>query len=292
MPEADAGLLVDKQAISKRSGNMKPMKQFLALPSHDTQPRALSLEYAWFGPETAPAEAPTLVFLHEGLGCVDLWRNFPSVLCERLQCRGFAYSRFAYGESTPRPHDEPFPADYLERESLELLPAVLRALGIERPWLIGHSDGGTIALFAAANDPGCARYPGIVVIAPHYRVEDIGIISIERTRAAYKHGDLRERLAKYHRDTDSAFYGWCHAWLDPARRGWNIETALKNIACPTLAIQGVQDEYATLDQIEAIQRHAPQTKLMKVDGCGHFPFFTRPETIIEAIAVFVRDNRQ
>jgi len=271
---------------------MKSMKQFLTLPSSDTRPRALSLEYAWFGPETAPANTPTLVFLHEGLGCVDLWRNFPSTLCERLQCRGFAYSRFAYGESTPRPHDEPFPSDYLERESLEVLPAVLSALGIERPWLVGHSDGGTIAMLAAANDSGCARYPGIVVIAPHYWVEEVCIAGIERARAAYEQGELRKRLAKYHRDVDSAFYGWCHVWLDPARRGWNIETALKDIACPTLAIQGVQDEYATLDQIEAIQRHAPQTELMKVDDCGHFPFFAHPEAVINAIAAFVCEKHR
>ncbi|MCL1824564.1 MAG: alpha/beta hydrolase [Betaproteobacteria bacterium] len=268
------------------------MKQFLTLPPNGARFRALSLEFAWFGSESVSVDAPTLVFLHEGLGCIDLWRNFPEALCERLQCRGFAYSRFAYGESTPRPLEEPFPADYLERETLENLPDVLGAVGIERPWLIGHSDGGTIALLAAANDPGGAHYPGIVAIAPHYRVEEVCIIGIERARAAYEQGDLRKRLAKYHRDVDSAFYGWCNVWLDPARRGWNIEAALKNVTCPTLAIQGVQDEYATLDQIEAIQRHAPQTKLMKVDGCGHFPFFNQPEAVIDAIAAFVREHRQ
>ncbi|MDR2015309.1 MAG: alpha/beta hydrolase [Azoarcus sp.] len=268
------------------------MKQFLVLPPNDVRSRALELEYSRLGPENISADAPTIVFLHEGLGCVELWRSFPAALCERLQCRGFAYSRFAYGESTPRPHDEPFPSDYLERETLDVLPAVLGTLGIERPWLIGHSDGGTIALLAAASDPGCARYSGIVTIAPHYRVEEICIAGIERARAAYEQGDLRKRLAKYHRDVDSAFYGWCRVWLDPARRGWNIETALKKIACPTLAIQGVQDEYATLDQIEAIQRHAPQTELMKIDGCGHFPFFVRTETVIDAIAAFVQDRRQ
>ena len=264
------------------------MKQFLSLLS----PRALTLEFAWFGSENVPADAPTLVFLHEGLGCIELWRDFPQALCERLQCRGFAYTRFAYGESTPRPHDEPFPDDYLEREALKVLPAVLEAVGIERPWLIGHSDGGTIALLAAADDPGCARYPGIVVIAPHYRVEEVCIEGIERARVAYEQGEFRARLAKYHRDVDSAFYGWCHVWLNPARRGWNIEASLKNVACPTLAIQGVQDEYATLDQIEAIQRHAPQTKLMKVDECGHFPFLAQAEAVIETIAVFVRESRQ
>ncbi|MDR2881103.1 MAG: alpha/beta hydrolase [Azoarcus sp.] len=268
------------------------MKLFLTLPPNDVRPRALTLEFAWFGPENVPADAPTLVFLHEGLGCVDLWRDFPQALCERLQCRGLAYSRFAYGQSTPRPHDEAFPVDYLEREAEDVLPAVLVTLDIKRPWLIGHSDGGTIALLAAASDPECALYSGIVVIAPHYWVEELCVAGIERARIAYEEGELRRRLAKYHQDADSAFYGWCHAWLDATRRGWNIEASLKDIACPTLAIQGVQDEYASLDQIEAIQRHAPQTKLMKVDDCGHFPFLDRPEVVIDAVVAFVRDHRK
>jgi len=265
---------------------------FITLPSTDARPRALSLEFIWVGPERAPADAPTLVFLHEGLGCVALWRDFPQALCERLQCRGLVYSRYAYGKSTPRPHDEFFPPDYLEREALEVLPAVLEALGIERPWLIGHSDGGTIALVAAASDPGCARYPGIVTIAPHYRVEEICLAGIEQARLAYEQDELRTRLAKYHRDVDSAFYGWYHAWLSPARRDWSIEALLKDVACPTLAIQGIQDEYATLDQIEAIQRYAPQTKLVKIDECGHFPFLAQRNVVIDAITAFVQDHRQ
>ncbi|MDR0564869.1 MAG: alpha/beta hydrolase [Azoarcus sp.] len=263
------------------------MKRFLTLPPNNSRPRQLSLEYAWFGPENVPDDAPTLVFLHEGLGCVALWRDFPSALCHRLQCRGFAYSRFAYGASTPRPHGEPFPADYLEREALEVLPAVLETMGITRPWLIGHSDGGSIALLAAAHDAGKGRYPGIITIAPHYCVEDVCLTGIERARTAYEQGDLRQRLAKYHSDVDSAFYGWCNVWLDPTRRGWNIGPQLKNIACPVLAIQGVQDEYATLDQIDAIQRNAPQTVLLKIEGSGHFPFLVKPQIVIDAIADFV-----
>ena len=264
------------------------MKRFLTLPPNDVRTRALTLEFAWYGPENVPADAPTLVFLHEGLGCVTLWRDFPQALCERLQCRGIAYSRFAYGESTPRPLDEPLPADYLEREAQDVLPAVLDSLGIERPWLIGHSDGGTIALVAAANDP--ARYAGIVIIASHYRVEEVCLEGIERARVAYEQRGLRERLAKYHRDVDATFYGWCNAWLDPARRDWSIEPMLKNITCPTLAIQGEQDEYATLDQIETVQRHAPQTKLIKIDECGHVPYLAKRDAVIEAIAVFVKDH--
>ncbi|MDR2926317.1 MAG: alpha/beta hydrolase [Azoarcus sp.] len=263
------------------------MKQFLILPANGERSRVQTLEFAWFGPENVPEGSPTLVFLHEGLGCVDLWRSFPVNLCERLQCRGIAWSRFGYGESTPRPQEEPFPVDYLEREALDVLPDVLDALGIEQPWLVGHSDGGTIALLAAAYDPGGVRYPGIVAIAPHYCVEDVCLAGIKRARKAYEQGDLRGRLGKYHQDVDSAFYGWCNVWLDPARRGWSIEDSLKGIACPVLAIQGVDDEYATLDQIEAIQRHAPQTELLKVKKCGHFPFLAQSEIVMEAISRFV-----
>jgi pimeloyl-ACP methyl ester carboxylesterase len=126
-----------------------------------------------------------------------------------------------------------------------------------------------------------------VSIAPHYCVEDVCLQGIERACDAYEHGALRARLAKYHRDVDSVFRGWCDTWLNPARRGWNIEAFLKNIACPVLAIQGVQDEYATLDQIRAIKRCAPQTQLMEIADCGHFPFLHHPEKVIEGIAAFV-----
>jgi pimeloyl-ACP methyl ester carboxylesterase len=252
-----------------------------------TWSRPLALEYAWICPEKSTENTPVLVFLHEGLGCLDLWRKFPTALCERLQWRGLVYSRFAYGASAPRPHDEPFPHDYLEREALDVLPALLDAFMIEKPWLLGHSDGGSIALIAAALDG--ARYSGIVNIAPHYCVEDICLNGIRRAKARYEGegGDLRKRLSKYHKDVDSAFYGWCDAWLNPARRGWSIEGLLKNIACPSLAIQGVQDEYATLDQIRAIKRHAPQTALLEIDGSGHFPFLTRADEVIDAIAAFI-----
>ncbi|MDR0702519.1 MAG: alpha/beta hydrolase [Azoarcus sp.] len=258
------------------------MSGFVTLPRHGA---VLTLEYAWVAPEGLPEDAPVLVFLHEGLGCAASWRKFPAALCERLQWRGLVYSRYAYGASTPRPRDEPFPGDYLEREALGVLPALLRALEIEKPWLLGHSDGGSIALIAAGSD--AARYGGIVSIAPHYCVEEICLEGIARACTAYEQGDLRERLAKYHRDVDSAFYGWCNAWLDPRRRGWRIENLLKHITCPSLAIQGAQDEYATLDQIEAIARHAPHTELLAIEGCGHFPFRHAAETVISAIAGFV-----
>ncbi|MDR2165444.1 MAG: alpha/beta hydrolase [Zoogloeaceae bacterium] len=245
-----------------------------------------TLEYAWFGREAEEAEsAPALVFLHEGLGSVAAWRQFPARVCAVAKRRALAYSRYGYGASTPRPHAEAFPLDYLEREALDVLPALLDALRIEKPWLVGHSDGGSIALIAAARDAG--RYSGIVTIASHYRVEEICLKGIERARVAYETGTLREKLARCHADTDSAFHGWCDAWLDPARRGWNVAADLKRITLPVLAIQGRQDEYATLDQIEAIARAAPQTELLVIENCGHFPHIVAPQAMAEAIAAFV-----
>ncbi|MCL2020833.1 MAG: alpha/beta hydrolase [Betaproteobacteria bacterium] len=226
-----------------------------------------------------------LVFLHEGLGSIALWRSFPQKLCERVQRRGIAYSRYGYGNSTPRPLEEPLPPDYLEHEASETLPAFLNALHIERPWLIGHSDGGTIALLAAAGK--VVPLAGIVVIAPHYFVEDICLAGIERARSAYETDGLRVKLARYHQGTDSVFYGWHNVWTDPNRRDWNIAAELEQIACPLLAIQGREDEYATLEQIEGIKRRAPHTELVVVENCGHFPHFIHADTVIERIAAFV-----
>jgi pimeloyl-ACP methyl ester carboxylesterase len=276
--------------------------------------RQQTLEYAWCpadgnsadgnpadsnpadGNSAADSDSPPdrsvtegLLFLHEGLGSVALWRRFPAELCARTGRRALVYSRFGYGASTPRPRDEPLPADYLEREAQEVLPALLDAFAMERPWLIGHSDGGSIALLAAAHDP--ERYCGIVTIAPHYRVEPVCLAGIARARAAYEAGHLREKLARHHTDVDAAFYGWCNAWLDPARRGWDITADLKRITLPILAIQGRQDEYATLDQIEAIARHAPQTELLVIEDCGHFPHLTHAEQVTSAIAAFIKAQK-
>ncbi|GHU23546.1 alpha/beta hydrolase [Betaproteobacteria bacterium] len=262
------------------------MPDFITL---SPQGRQQTLEYAWVG--STAADAPICVFLHEGLGCVALWRQFPAQLCARLGMRGLVYSRFAYGASTPRPHDEPFPRDYLQREAVEVLPALLTALDIQRPWLLGHSDGGSIALIAAAHT---ARNPttnlsGIVTIAPHYFVEDACLAGIRRAKAAYEHGTLRQKLAKYHHDVDSAFYGWCNVWLDPTHHDWSIEAELAAITCPILAIQGVEDEYAaSLAQIEGIQRQAPHTVLSPLSGCDHNPHLRQPQRVIEAIAAFGR----
>jgi len=199
--------------------------------------------------------------------------------------RGVAYSRYGYGASTPRPHDEPLLPDYLEHEASDTLPAFLDALNIERPWLIGHSDGGTIALLAAARK--VAALAGIVVIAPHYFVEDICLAGIEEARHAYETSEFRGKLARYHQDSDSVFYGWHKVWTDPGRRDWNIAAELEQIACPILAIQGREDEYATLEQIEGVKRYAPHTELVVVENCGHFPHLSYGDMVIEHIAAFI-----
>jgi pimeloyl-ACP methyl ester carboxylesterase len=248
--------------------------------------REETLEYAWVGAEDPERpNAPVLVFLHEGLGSIALWRDFPARLCEVLGMRGLVYSRFGYGASTPRPAGEAFSPDYLEQEATKVLPALMDALTIKNPWLVGHSDGGSIALLAAIHDS--ARLSGIVTIAPHYFVEAVCLEGIEKARHAYEKGRLRARLARYHRDVDSAFYGWCEVWLNPSRRNWSIEAALCKITCPVLAIQGDADEYATLEQIDGIQRQVPQTRLFVMAHCGHSPHLQQPEAVCEAIRAFV-----
>lgn len=246
--------------------------------------RRLDLEFAWVGRQDA--DGPVIVFLHEGLGSLAAWKDFPQRVCDKMNVRGLIYSRFGYGRSTPRPHDEPFPVNYLQREALEVLPVVLDAFGLEKVWLFGHSDGGTIALLAAAYLPDRVR--GIVVVAPHISVENAVIAGIEKTYKAYLEGGLREQLARYHDDVDSAFYGWL-IWLDPAYRTWTIEDEIGAIKCPVLAVQGEDDEYATLEQIYGIRRRVPQTRLLVLPGCGHWPHRDQPDALIEAAMEFLSE---
>jgi len=251
--------------------------------------RRLDIETAWVG--AVHSAAAPLVFLHEGLGSVAMWKDFPARLCERLGRRGLVYSRFAYGRSTPRPAGERFPVGFMEREAREVLPALLDALGIERALLFGHSDGGSIALLAAAALPG--RIDAVVAVAPHCFVEPISVESIAAARRAYLEDDLRERLAKYHDDVDSAFWGWNDVWLDPAFRDWNIEAELGAIRCPVLAVQGIDDEYGTLAQIRGIAARAGGScELLEIPECGHSPHRDQPDRVIVATASFITKNRR
>ncbi|MEZ5479398.1 MAG: alpha/beta hydrolase [Thiolinea sp.] len=248
--------------------------------------RPVNLEYQWVGADTQ--SAPLVVFLHEGLGSVSLWRDFPQRLCAALGWRGLVYSRPAYGHSTPRAVDERWDVDFMHRQAHEVLPALLAALEIDTtrqpPWLLGHSDGASIALLYAARFP--QQLAGLMVLAPHIRVEDLTLRSIEQARLTYQHTDLREKLGKHHADPDSAFWGWNTIWLHPPFRHWSIEDEISAIQCPVLAVQGHDDEYGTLEQIRGIARRVPQTRLLELADCGHSPHRDQPAALIAAIQAF------
>lgn len=226
-----------------------------------------------------------MVFLHEGLGSVAMWRDFPDVLCATVGARGLVYSRPGYGKSTPRPTDEKWGVNFMHIQARDVLPALLRTLGIDvahdKPWLFGHSDGASIALIYAALFPQSVA--GIVAAAPHIYVEDVAVTSIARTRETYLNTDLRSKLARYHDDADSAFWGWNDIWLDPAFRDWTIEPQLSQITCPLLAIQGVNDEYGTMAQIDGIASAVAHAALLRLDDCGHSPHRDQPRAVIDSV---------
>ncbi|MEZ5605994.1 MAG: alpha/beta hydrolase [Burkholderiaceae bacterium] len=238
----------------------------------------------------APAGSPTgrapLVFLHEGLGSVALWRDWPASLCAATGRAGWVVSRRGYGRSSPVPDVRGagrLQPDYMHREALQVLPRLLAALGLEQPVLVGHSDGATIALIHAAHHPLAA----CVVMAPHLMVEDVSVRSIEQARQAFEHGPLRQRLARYHDDVDGAFWQWNDVWLSEAFRSFDIRDECRAITAPLLAIQGLQDEYGTLAQIHELQRAAPHAHLLELPACGHSPHRDQPEAVNAAIARFL-----
>ena len=252
--------------------------------------RTVDIEYQWLAPERTAA--PLIVFLHEGLGSLSMWKDFPQRLCDAAGCRGLVYSRPGYGQSTPRAADEHWAPDFMHQQAHEVLPALLQALGVDPRrqalWLLGHSDGGSIALLYAARFAD--QLAGAIVIAPHTMVEDLSIRSIEKAREAYLHTDLRERLARHHDNPDSAFWGWNGAWLHPAFRSWSIEAELPAIRCPLLAVQGLDDEYGSLEQIRGIARRVPQTVLLELPDCGHSPHRDQTGTLIRHVAGFIRPH--
>ena len=250
--------------------------------------RRVRIEHQRIAPERRAA--PLMVFLHEGLGSVSMWRGFPTRLCQALGWRGLVYSRPGYGRSTPREADERWGLDFMHQQADELLPALLAALGLATahnpPWLLGHSDGASIALLHAAHFAG--QVAGVVVLAPHVRVEPVAITRIEAARQAYLHADLSQGLARHHDQPDSAFWGWNQAWLDPAFRAWTIEAEIASIACPLLAIQGRDDEYGTLDQIHSLQRLLPHARLLALPDCGHSPQRDQPDAVIAAVCAWAQ----
>lgn len=253
--------------------------------------RRVRIEHQWIAPQRSGA--PLVVFLHEGLGSLAMWKDFPQRLCDAAQCRGLVYSRPGYGRSTPRPLEVAWGLDFMHRQAHEVLPPLLEALDVDThaqpPWLYGHSDGASITLLYAARFP--TQLAGAIVLAPHIMVEDLSVSSIESARQAYLDTDLRDRLARYHDDPDSAFWGWNRIWLAPPFRDWSIEREIETIACPLLAVQGLDDEYGTLEQIRGIARRVPQTELVELPDCGHSPQRDQPDKLIAASVDFLNRHR-
>ncbi len=232
----------------------------------------------------APDQAPTIVMLHEGLGCVGLWRDLPARLAAATGFGVFAYSRAGYGRSDPVPL--PRPLDYMTREARETLPTLLDAVGFRRGILLGHSDGASIAAIYGGSVEDF-RVRGLVLMAPHFFTEEGGLASIAAAREAYETGDLRAKLGKYHRHVDNAFRGWCDAWLDPGFKAWNIADAIDYLRIPVLAIQGADDQYGTLAQIRELENRIYSPVDVEIlAGCKHSPHLERPSKTLSAVADF------
>jgi pimeloyl-ACP methyl ester carboxylesterase len=224
------------------------------------------------------------VFLHEGLGSLGLWRDVPTAIAERTGCGVLAYSR--YGNGFSEPLDGARDPQYMHREALLVLPELLERYELESPLLVGHSDGASIALIYAGAHP--SRVAGLVLEAPHVFVEDISVHSIAAIGDTFRTSDLRDRMTKYHADVDRTFWGWNDIWLNPDFRAWNIEESLNTIAAPILCIQGVDDEYGTLAQIDAIAAAAAGTvDRLILARCGHSPHRDRPELVVDVIAGWI-----
>ncbi|HYZ16417.1 MAG TPA: alpha/beta hydrolase [Candidatus Acidoferrum sp.] len=222
------------------------------------------------------------MLLHEGLGSISLWRDVPALLAERTGCGVLAYSRYGYGRSEPlQERREP---EYMHHEGRVVLPELLAKLGIERPILLGHSDGASIALLYAAEPASDPR--ALILMAPHVFVEDLSVSSVAQAKAAYETTDLRAKLARHHDAVDMAFFGWNDIWLDPRFRAWNIEQAVERIRCPVLVIQGEADEYGTSAQLEAIAARIPCETLLVADA-GHSPHRDAPELVLGRVSAFV-----
>ena len=256
----------------------------------DWENRSYRIEYQWVG--NASSAKPLIVFLHEGLGSRAMWKDFPERLCHAANCRGLVYSRPGYGQSSPRDSGEKWGVDFMHRQAYGLLPALLDALEVDTrnspPWLLGHSDGGSIALLYAARYP--AALAGLIVLSPHIMVEDLSVESIKQAKQIYLETELREKLGRYHIDPDPVFWGWRDIWLLPAFRQWTIEAEIASIDCPLLAVQGIDDEYGTLEQIHGIARRVAQTRTVEFSDCGHSPHRDQPEALIRAVTGFIGDT--
>ncbi|TDE36067.1 alpha/beta fold hydrolase [Antarcticimicrobium sediminis] len=242
----------------------------------------VTLEYSCFGPP--PQQAPTIVMLHEGLGCAALWRDFPARVAARTGMGVLVYSRQGYGQSDPA--KLPRPLDFMTREAVDVLPHVLDQAGIARCILFGHSDGATIAAIYAGSVEDF-RVRGLILMAPHFFTEEMGLKEIAKAREVFARTDMKERMAKYHKDPENAFRGWNDTWLDPGFKAWNVGEVIDYLRIPVLAIQGRDDQYGTLAQIEEIESrsYAPVDTVI-LEDCKHAPHQEQSEQTLDAVAEF------
>ena len=244
------------------------------------------LETLWIQP--GHTERSTIVMLHEGLGSVALWKNFPKRLAARTGCRVLVYSRYGHGSSDKLM--EKRPVEFMHHEGEVVLPELLDKLGITQPILLGHSDGGSISLIFAGKYPERPR--ALILEAPHVFVEDLSVSSITQAEVNYRTTDFPQKLGRYHAHVDATFWGWNDIWLDPEFRSWNIEEYLPGIRCPILCIQGEEDEYGTIAQVEAIQARVPSTEVMILPNCKHSPHRDQSEATLERMAEFVEQLQE
>ena len=252
--------------------------------------RSIRLEYTFVGVENP--DAPLIVFLHEGLGSLRLWKDFPNRLCAATRCRGLVYSRPGYGRSTPYPANKFWGIDFMHRQAYEVLPALLTKLGIDgsrdRIYLFGHSDGASIAMLYASRYADIVN--GLIAVAPHIMVEEVTVKSIKRLKQTYGSSDMNIKFAAYHIDADATFNGWSQVWLDQAFRSWSIESELHNIQSPLLIVQGTTDEYGTSNQVSRIIQKLPKSEYTEIPGCGHAPHRTHPDVLLKCSTQFIQRN--
>jgi pimeloyl-ACP methyl ester carboxylesterase len=243
------------------------------------------LEAVWH--RSIQKNVPTIVMLHEGLGSVSAWRDWPAELARETGFDVFVYSRAGYGNSDPV--TLPRPLTYMHHEADDVLPEVLAQTKIQKCILLGHSDGASISILHVGGKSRSESILGIVLLSPHVFCEDLSVTSIEKSRDAYVNGDLKSRLTKYHRDVDNAFWGWNGVWLDPEFRNWNIEDRLPKIDLPTLVIQEDNDPYGTLAQVDAIEHSVTGSKdILVLKGNGHFPQKDCHDETTRAVVDFAR----
>ncbi len=244
------------------------------------------LEVRCWGPP--PQEAPTAVLLHEGLGSVSLWRDFPEKLAKVSGCGVFAFSRQGYGQSDPV--DLPRPIDYMQREAKEVLPLVLKDIGVQKYVLLGHSDGASIAAVYGGHfdDP---HLNGLVLFAPHFFTEADGLASIAEAKTTFENTDLKTRMARHHKDPENAFRGWNDAWLNPEFKAWDICKYISDIKVPVLAVQGEDDQYGTMAQLDVLEARLPTPlNRLELEGCQHQPHFNRPNSTLKAVVAFLNEQ--